>query len=153
MAIALTSCGEEPKVSRSELLELSAEQKARNKAEFEKEKAELASIDYNDCPAVWRDGRVSVCGKERLRISLEYCAKRYGAGYRLDPLSAGDSWIMRAGRRTMQTFDERADQIREGEYLSEPISFASGNNTNAILIVDCDLDSDLRVRRVATRRK
>ncbi|MXP15811.1 hypothetical protein GRI44_13740 [Altererythrobacter confluentis] len=143
----LTACGEdqpeEPYVYRE-----SPQEMARNKAAYEKEQAVFAAIEYGDCGEIWRDSKLTTCGKERLKVSLDYCAKKLGSGSRLSLLSAGDSWIDRAGRSTMQTIDERAERITENDYISEGIAFASGNGTNSIEIVRCSMNRDIRVQRI-----
>lgn len=145
---SLVGCGEaEPEEPL--VFEQSPEEIARSKAAFEEEQAEYAAIEYPECGAIWQDGKLSECGRKRLQLSLDFCDEEHGSGFRLDPSSAGDSWIARAGRGTMQTVEERAQRISEGDYISEGISYAEGDGTNSIKIVRCLMDeSSLRVTNV-----
>jgi hypothetical protein len=50
----------------------------------------------------------------------------------------------------MQLIDERAAQIREGDYISERIPFALGDGTSAIFVVSFNMNDTLQLTNIYT---
>lgn len=131
--------------------EISDEERAANIAAYNAEQARFAALNYPDCDQIWKDGQITGCGIRRFVFSMQYCDKEGGSGYRLDPLSAGDGWISRAGRANMLPFEERAERLEEGSLILEGIAYAEGDGTNRIKIVVCRIDNEtLQVEDIST---
>lgn len=149
--LLLTGCGEPEPEKPYDPYAISDEKRAANIAAHNAEQAKFAALDYPECEQVWKDGRLTSCGTRRFLFSMEYCAKERGSGYRLDPLSAGDSWISRAGRANMQPFEERAKRMKEGDVIWEGIAYAEGDGTDSIKIVSCQMSKEnLQVQGIST---
>ena len=147
LAALVTACGSDEPQEPFEPSGPSPEEVAANKAAQAKEQAELAAIEYPVCDNVWSGENLSACGKETFVAALQSCAQKYGEGYRLDALSAGDSWIMRAGASSMLPFDERAASLERTDNGAtyQSISYALGDGTDDILMVTCTLDEDVQL--------
>ncbi len=152
--LLLTSCGDSESEKPYDPYAISDEERAVNIAAHNAEQAKFAALDYPECEQVWKDGRLTGCGTRRFVFSMEYCDKERGSGYRLDPLSAGDSWISRAGSANVQPFEERAKRMEEGDVIWEGIAYAEGNGTNGIKIVSCQMNNEtLRVQSISTQSR
>jgi hypothetical protein len=105
----------------------------------------IPAVTYPKCDKVWKGEKLSDCGKKRLEVALDACASKVTVGVRLDPLSAGDSWIGRAGRQSMESVDERAERLRRDGLKIEEISYALANGTRLIKVIRCHLNPEMEL--------
>lgn len=149
--LLLTGCGESESERPYDPFAISDEERAANVAKHKAEQAKFAALDYPACEQIWEDGRLSKCGTRRFMFSMDFCDKERGSGYRLDPLSASDSWINRAGRANIKPFEERAKSLKEGDVIWEGIAYAEGGGTDGIRIVSCQMNKEnLQVQGIST---
>lgn len=147
----LAGCGASEPAEPYDPFAISDEERAANIAAHKAEQAKFAALDYPECEQIWKGGKLTSCGTRRFVFSMEYCDREGGSDYRLDPLSAGDGWINRAGRANMEPFEERAMRMEEGNVIWEGIAYAEGNGTNSIKIVSCQMDKkNLQVQGIST---
>ena len=114
---------------------------------------EIPPVSYPECDNVWNGQKLSPCGVKRLEVALDACAAKVTVGFRLDPLSAGDSWIERAGRESMETVEERAKRITKSGIKHEEISYALGNGTRMIKAISCHLSQEMKLVRTVSSLK
>lgn len=114
---------------------------------------EIPPASYPECDNVWNGQKLSPCGVKRLEVALDACDAKVTVGVRLDPLSAGDSWIARAGRESMESVGERANRITKSGVIHEEISYALANGTPMIKAISCELSQEIKLVRTVSSLK
>lgn len=159
VCLVLTGCSSAPEVrNEEEIARLEAEEAKEARAEAEAT-AKLDQVNYPECAVVWKDNKVTACGRAVFKRSMAACRGRaltwsgaHGTPTIIDEYT-GDGWQARAGMASKN--DEQRIKLMElasTQSPSESVAATLGNNTSDIQIYYCDLDQSFRLTGIQKGR-